>query len=56
MNAREKKVLKNELGQFHSEIETWLTDWFRPTADDIKLHLSEKFAAFEKKLSSKLKS
>lgn len=56
MNAKEKKILKSELGQFHSEIETWLTDWFKPTANDIIPKLAEKFAAFEKNLSSKLKS
>ena len=50
MTKNEKANLIKEIDSLHSELERWLTAWFRPTANEIKESLNEKFEKFEKQL------
>jgi hypothetical protein len=50
MNAKEKKEMNEELSKFHTELESWLVSWFKPTSVEITATLNEKFAEFQKKL------
>ena len=55
MNAKEKKILTEELDKYQAELEGWLVKWFRPSAKAIRDTLSEKANDFRETLNSKLK-